>query len=185
MTTQETILEDAATVGQPYRAKDITMAATVDVGNRTVLLTGAIDTNEHDILVRVELPSAGIWHVVKSETNLTDQTWNAWQITLGEGSRIVPNPEGRANLCQQYQRLHISESRERFCFYDGEIRPGEPILKQFTIDTVIPRIVMSHNRNVPTIENTTAVDPDQTPQWVLDGLKPKPYVESWVPARIV
>lgn len=42
-------------VGQPYRAKDITMSATIDVEHRTVFLTGAIDTNSHDILGSSEL----------------------------------------------------------------------------------------------------------------------------------
>lgn len=167
-------------VGQPYRAKDITMAATIDVANRTVFLTGAIDSNDHDILVRVELPSAGVWHVVKSETNLTDQSWSAWQITLGEGTKIVESPEGRNNLCQQYSKLYISEDRERFCFFDGDIRPGEPILKQFTLDTKIPRIVMSHNR--PTLPLQPGPD-GAAPDVVRNGFTPKPYIESWVPAR--
>lgn len=163
-------------VGQPYRAKDITMGATVDIATRTVFLTGAIDTNEHDILVRVELPEAGIWNVVKAETNLTDATWYAWQITLGEGTQIVPELLDRANMCQQYTNLYVTEDRERFCFYGGEIRPGEPILKQFTLDTKIPRIVMSHLRHC-----VASIDDDQ----VIQGFDPKPPVESWVTPRLL
>lgn len=179
-------VEIVDSVGQPYRAKDITMAATVDTANRTVLITGAIDTNDRDILVRVELPETGIWRVIKAETNLTNEVWAAWQITLGEGTQILPEVEGGTNVCQQYKKLFIDESLERFCFYEGEVRPGEPVLKQFTLKTKIPRIVMSHNRAQPTfIETEEEQSAGEVPEAVVRGLMPKPYVESWLEARIV
>jgi hypothetical protein len=103
--------------------------------------TGRIDhVCRSRILVRVELPSAGRWQVVKSETNLTDLARTAWQITFGEGTTVV---EDGHNVCRQFGSLYISEDRERLCFYDGEIRPGEAVLKMFTVDAKVSRIVMA------------------------------------------
>lgn len=193
-----TVVSDVARlptdVAGPYRAKDIEMAATVDVSKRLVLITGAIDSNDHDILVRVELPAAGRWQVVKSETNLTDRSWSAWQITFGEGTRVVA--EDATNLCRQLPSLFVTDDRERLCFYGGEIRPGESVLKMFTVDAAIPRIVMAHNRptiseddddggliDIPELPEPTT-SPDQLDR-IRSGFPPRPYIESFLPVHIV
>jgi Family of unknown function (DUF6423) len=168
-------------VAESYRAKD-------DVANRTVLITGAIDSNDHDILVRVELPAAGTWHVVKSETNLTDRSWCAWQITFGEGTTVVPDSR---NLCRQFDELFIAPDRERLCFFRGEIRPGEAVLKTFTVETTVPRIVMAHNRPTEEEEDGDDIDfPTTEPDAefmdrIRDGFAPKPYIEAFLPVTRV
>ena len=176
------------TVADTLRAKDVVMAATVDVANRNILITGAIDSNDHDILVRVELPSAGRWHVIKSETNLTDRAWTAWQITFGEGTTAVADDR---NLCRQFSQLYVSPAGDRLCFHEGEIRPGEAVLKTFTVETTVPRIVMAHNR--PTEEEeegddidfpTTEPEPDFLDR-IRDGFPPKPYIEAFLPVARV
>jgi hypothetical protein len=168
-----------------YRAKDIEMAATIDVRNRTVLITGAIDSNAHDILVRVELPVAGRWQVVKAETNLTDLTWRAWQITFGEGTTVVQDDTSQ-NYCRQYRSLFVSDDAERLCFHDGEVRPGEAVLKMFTIDAKVPRIVMAHNRSTEEEDEDEidfpSVDPDMDfLDQVRAGFPARPYIEAWLP----
>src|SRR5688572_23081500 len=97
------LVELSTAVAKTYRAKDVEMAARIDPTRRLVLITGAIDSNEHDILVRVELPEAGTWQVVKSETNLTTASWYAWQISLGEGT-LLSATETATNLSRQYSK---------------------------------------------------------------------------------
>jgi len=189
-----TTIEGIATleVAKTYRAKDIQMAATVVARTRTILITGAIDTNEHDILVRVELPSAGRWQVVKAETNLTDKAWRAWQITFSAGTTVAVDDEAQ-NVCRQYAKLFVSDDAERLCFYDGEVRPGEAVLKLFTVHTKVPLITMAHNR--PTEEEDEEdidypVDPDTLPEarfttQVRKGFAPRAFIEAWLPVTVV
>jgi hypothetical protein len=166
-------------VAARYRAKDIEMAATVDVGNRLILITGAIDTNDHDILVRLELPSAGRWQVVKAETNLTDRSWLAWQITFGEGTKLAVD-DAAHNLCRQFPSLYVAEDRERLCFYGGEIRPGEAVLKMFTVDAAISRIVMAHNRPT-TFDEDDGGGLIDIPEMPLPSSEPDPLPPSTSP----
>jgi hypothetical protein len=179
-----------------YRAKDIEMAATVDATRRVVLITGAIDTNDHDILVRLSLPSAGRWHVVKAETNLTDRTWVAWQITFGDGTRAVEDAT-EPTLCRQFDRVFIAADGSRITFFNGVIRPGEAILKAFAVDTDVPQITMSHNR-VTRIEEDEedeggAGDPwpteepteEPTESEIQAGFPRRPQVETILPVTVV
>jgi Family of unknown function (DUF6423) len=185
-------------VAGTYRARDIEMAATVDVKNRLVLLTGAIDSSAHTIVVRVELPTSGRWQVVKAETNLTATPWKAWQIRLGEGTRICTDNESR-NICRQFSRLHVDADRERLVFFDGCIRPGESILKMFTVDTAVSRIVMAHDRIIEeeeTEEVEFPVEPVPTPVddpssrssfdvMIRDGFTSDSVIEVFVPVTLV
>jgi len=57
------------------------MAAVADVRRRVLMVSGAIDVTDHDVSVCLNLPEPGRWQVIKSETNLTDQTWVAMQVT--------------------------------------------------------------------------------------------------------
>jgi hypothetical protein len=189
MTTTESRPAAAPMIVEPYRAKDIQMAATIDVRTRTVLITGAIDSNDHDILVRVDLPSAGRWQVVKAETNLTDRTWRAWQITFSGGTTVVCDDQAR-NMCRQFDELYVSDDAERLCFYNGEIRPGEAVLKMFTVDAKASRITMAHNR--PTeeeeeeeIEFPIAPDEEEFRDRVRRGFPARAYIEAWLPATVV
>jgi len=65
------------------------MAAVADVRRRVLMVSGAIDVTDHDVSVCLNLPEPGRWQVIKSETNLTDQTWVAMQVTCDEDSHFV------------------------------------------------------------------------------------------------
>ncbi|HLG65693.1 MAG TPA: DUF6423 family protein [Ktedonosporobacter sp.] len=164
-----------------FRSKDVEMAAVVDVEKRLVLITGTIDTNDHDILVRVDLPDAGEWSIIKSETNLTDSSWFAWQITFGEGMFLAPGSEDRV-LARQYKAHYANAEKGRLTFYDGEVRPGEAVLKMFTIRTPVPRIVMAHDREKDPWMGMTS---EQMLAKVKEGHPPRPYIEVYLPVRLV
>ena len=188
-TSRTAVTNTSLTVAQAYRAKDVEMAATIDTVTRTVLITGAIDSNQHDILVRLDLPSAGRWQVIKAETNLTDATWLAWQITFSDGTKVLSDEQAQ-NMCRQFNRLFISDTAERLCFHDGEIRPGEAVLKMFTVEAAVPRITMAHNRateeeDEDEIEFPT-LDPDEAfSDSIRNGFAAKPFIETWLPSQVI
>ncbi len=129
------------------RANDLHMVAAIDEQNRMVMITGGIHVNDTTIVMRTELPSAGTWTIMKAETNLTDKTWYGWQVTLGSGI-TVPMEGSRPLLLtsRNFESTRYVPETNTIGFYGGEIRPGEPILKFYTIETRVPRIVMAHNR---------------------------------------
>lgn len=160
-----------------YRAKDIEMAAVARPATRELLLTGAIDSEDHDILVRLEVPDEGPWRVVKAETNLTSQSWRAWQITFGENTRLADDVESRP-WSRQFRQVFVSEAKDRVVFYDGEVRPGEPVVKAFPVVAAGGAVVMSHNR-VAGIPGQQLVD-DRLEASIREGFTPRPIIESFI-----
>ena len=71
------------------RARDIPMSAVAHVGRRMLMISGALDATDHDVSISISLPEPGRWQVIKSETNLTDQTWVAMQITTDDDTTFV------------------------------------------------------------------------------------------------
>ena len=69
------------------------MTGVADVRRRVLMITGAIDTTDHDVSVSVNLPEPGRWQVIKSETNLTDQTWVAMQAVMDEDSVFLDDDD--------------------------------------------------------------------------------------------
>jgi hypothetical protein len=120
------------------RARDMHMAAAVDVARRTVLVTGGIDQNQQVLQMKIDLPEPGLWTFIKAETNLTDDPWFAWQITFGGLMRLPVDPKDRLVQCRQFKRNNYIPERGAVLFCDGEVRPGEPILKIFRVDVAEP-----------------------------------------------
>src|SRR5436190_19532804 len=80
-------------VSSRVRARDIQVAGVADLRRRVLMSSGAIDTSAHDVSVTVNLPEPGRWQIIKSETNLTDQTWVAMQVVMDDESTFVNDPE--------------------------------------------------------------------------------------------
>src|SRR5437764_1505891 len=125
-------------VSTRVRARDIQLAGVADLRRRVLMISGAVDTTDHDVSVCINLPEAGRWQVIKSETNLTDQTWVAMQVTTDEDSHFV-NDEETLVLSRQFAKSFMTPDLRRLTFYDGEVRPGEAVLKVFTLDCGRPR----------------------------------------------
>jgi hypothetical protein len=129
------------------RSRDMHMSAKAIVDKRAVLLSGSIDENGLTVGARFTLPEPGIWTVYKAETNLTDDAWQAWQVRVGGGATLVTNEEAMT-ACQQYDNITFLKEPEGVIFHGGQVRPGEPILKIFTINASGGSDVVSHNRSI-------------------------------------
>ncbi|WP_245757329.1 DUF6423 family protein [Amycolatopsis xylanica] len=166
------------------RARDIQLAGVADVRRRVLMISGAIDTTGHDVSVCVNLPEPGRWQIIKSETNLTEQTWVAMQVVTDEESTFV-NDEDTLVLSRQFSKSFMTPDQRRLTFYDGEVRPGEAVLKVYTLETGSRRPTYSYSRYSP-ISTDTAEQSEQTLQGLItDGMGERPVVEVIVPVTII
>jgi hypothetical protein len=180
------------------RAKDIQMAASAHVSRRLLLVSGAIDVNNHAIVVHFDLPAAGIWHIVKSETNLTPLPWLTWQMTCDDDTRFSGD-EQALMVSRQFRKTFMTPDRDRITFYDGEVRPGEAVLKMFTIEAAKKRVVLSHGRFTPPPSDVPGVEPQQPSQpsqpsqlyaaeirkVVENGMPYEPVIELAIPVAVL
>lgn len=132
------------------RAIDIHTTASVDETRRMVLLTGAIDSSEYAITMKIPVPESGAWTVVKAETNLTDTPWGLWQMTLGEDVSVVMS-NGRPELLmsRNFDHARYIPDKNVVVFFGGRpVRPGETVLKFFKIHTRTTVLTMSHSARI-------------------------------------
>lgn len=165
------------------RARDIQMAAVADVRRRVLMVSGAYDTLEHDVSVCLNLPEPGRWQVIKSETNLTDKTWVAMQVTTDEDTHFVDGAEAMI-LSRQFAKTFLTPDLRRLTFYDGEVRPGEAVLKVFEIESTSRRPQYAHARYTP-ISTDAEASAGSLEKLVADGMPQRPVVEVIVPVTIV
>ena len=166
------------------RARDIQMTASADLSRRVLMISGAIDTKDHDVAVTFLLPEAGRWQVIKSETNLSDAPWVTWQMTAGEGTRFVQDEQAMV-VSQQFAKTFMTPDQKRITFYDGEVRPGEAVLKMFTIECTKRRGLASHGRFQPAPTESPKKVKDMIDDYVANGMPPKPVIEVVVPVTVI
>ena len=126
------------------RARDIQMAGVADVRRRVLMVSGAIDAVDYDVSVSINLPEPGRWQIIKSETNLTDQTWVAMQVTTDEDTHFVEGGDALV-MSRQFSKSFLTPDMRRLTFFDGEVRPGEAVLKVFEIETDVRRPAYAAN----------------------------------------
>jgi hypothetical protein len=171
-------------VSTRVRARDIHIAGVADVRRRVVMISGAIDTIEHDISVVVNLPEPGRWQIIKSETNLTEATWVALQVTTDEDSIFV-NDADTLVLSRQFAKSFMTPDQRRLTFYDGEVRPGEAVLKVYTLETSGRRPSYAYSRYSPIATDTAEQSAQTLEQLVRDGMTQRPVVEVIVPVTVI
>ncbi len=171
-------------VSSRVRARDIQMAAVADLRRRVLMVTGAIDTIEHDVSVSLALPEPGRWQVIKSETNLTDQTWMAMQVTCDEESSFVDDPETMV-VSRQFGKSFLTPDLRRLSFFDGEVRPGEAVLTVFSMEFSGRRPVYAHARYTPVTTGDPEAMAERLDRLVADGLPQRPVVELIVPVTVI
>jgi Family of unknown function (DUF6423) len=166
------------------RARDIQMAGVADLRRRVLLISGAIDTTDYDISLCVNLPEAGRWQVIKSETNLTDQTWVAIQATTDDQTTFVSDAE-TVVMCRQFAKSFMTPGQRRLIFYDGEVRPGEALLKVYSIETTARRPAYTHSRYSPLTADEGVNSPERIRQMLARGIPQRPVVELIVPLTVI
>ena len=166
------------------RARDIQMAGVADVRRRVLMISGAIDTVDHDIALCVNLPEPGRWQVIKSETNLTDQTWFAIQATTDEETTFV-NDADTMVLSRQFAKSFMTPDQRRLTFYDGEVRPGEALLKVYSIETSARRPAYTYSRYSPVTSDDMEASADRLQKMLTEGLPQRPVVELIVPVTVI
>ncbi len=176
-------------VSSRVRARDIQMAAVADVRRHVVMISGAIDTVDHDVSVYLNLPEPGRWQVIKSETNLTDQTWVAMQVTTDEDTSFVNEADASDTstmiLSRQFAKSFMTPDLRRLTFYDGEVRPGESVLKVYSIECTKTRPSYAHARWSPVATDTPEQTAEKLERLVTDGMPQRPVIELVIPVTVI
>jgi Family of unknown function (DUF6423) len=171
-------------VSSRVRARDIQMGAVADVRRRVLMVSGAIDAIDHDVSVCINLPETGRWQVIKSETNLTDQTWVAMQVTTDEDTHFVDDADAMV-LSRQFDKTFMTPDLRRLTFFDGEVRPGEAVLKVFEIECGQTRPAYAHARYSPISTDSAEKSAVALEKLVADGMPQRPVIEVIVPVTVI
>lgn len=165
------------------RAKNMHMGATIYKDQRTIFITGAIDTNDFKIKVRLTVPESGTWNIVKAETNLTNEAWSAWQVGLGFKNSI-PNFAVEP-ICRQFSSAKNCYESNCIIFYQGDIRPGEPILKAFSVEIEegCTELCLNHNRILKSSMNTDKLSFEEVKTAFNNLLCPE--IEILIPSLVI
>jgi hypothetical protein len=161
---------------EKIRSRDVQMTAVAFLETRTILVSGTLETSDRAVMVTYDLPSEGEWTFIKVETNLSDQSWSSWIMSVDEDGEFVENPACPA-ISQQFA---YSVDHRRLGFFDGEVRPGEAVLKQFTVRAPSRRFYMSHGqRHRPQFAPIDEIFSEILEGYVLDS-----SYEIYVPVEI-
>jgi hypothetical protein len=171
-------------VSSRVRARDIQMAGVADVRRRVLMISGAIDAPDHDVSVSINLPEPGRWQVIKSETNLTDKPWVAMQVTTDEDSHFV-NDADTMIISRQFAKTFMTPDLRRLTFYEGEVRPGEALLKVYTLETSQRRPMYSYSRYSPVSSDSPEKSAQTLDELVADGMPQRPVIEVIVPVTVI
>jgi hypothetical protein len=171
-------------VSARVRARDIQMAGVADVRRRVLMISGAIDAADHDVSVVINLPEVGRWQVIKSETNLTDKTWVAMQVTTDEDTHFINDPDSMI-MSRQFAKTFMTPDLRRLTFYDGEVRPGEAVLKVFELECTQRRPTYAHARYSPISSDAPEQSAESLDKLVADGMPHRPVIEMIVPVTVI
>nr|WP_284748759.1 DUF6423 family protein [Amycolatopsis sp. RTGN1] len=169
-------------VSSRVRARDVQMTGTADLGRRVLMITGAIDTTDHDVSVSVSLPEPGRWQVIKAETNLTDQTWVAMQAVMDEDSTFL---DDEMLMSPQFSKSFMTPDQRRLTFYDGEVRPGETVLKTYSMETGGRKPTYFYSRYSPIATDSAEQSQQTLDELVTNGMGQRPVVELIVPVTVL
>jgi hypothetical protein len=171
-------------VSARVRARDIQMAGVADVRRRVLMISGAVDVVDHDVSVSINLPEPGRWQVIKSETNLTNETWVAMQAVLDENSHFIEGDEAMI-LSRQFSKTFMTPDMRRLTFYDGEVRPGEALLKMYNMETDNRRPMYLHSRYSPISTDSAEKSAETLQKLIADGMPTRPTIEVIIPVTVI
>jgi len=171
-------------VSTRVRARDIPMNAIANVQRKLLLISGAVDATDHDVSLSIPLPAPGRWTIIKAETNLTDQTWVAMQITTDEDTTFA-NDTNTMISSTQFTKTFMTPDQRRLTYYHGEVRPGEAAVKMFDLDTSSNHPTYAHARYSRVATDTVEHSQTHLDQLITDGMPPKPVLELIVPVTVI
>ncbi|MGH3863266.1 DUF6423 family protein [Actinokineospora sp.] len=171
-------------VSSRVRARDIQMAAVADVRRRVLMISGAVDALDHDVAMSLYLPEPGRWQVIKSETNLTDQTWVAMQVTTDDDTHFIDGDDGMI-MSRQFARTFLTPDQRRLTFHDGEVRPGESMLKVFDLECSTRKPTYAHARYSASPTDSPEQTAEAVRKLVADGIAQRPVIEMIVPVTVI
>lgn len=171
-------------VSTRVRARDIPMNAIANVQRKLLLISGAVDATDHDVSMSIPLPAPGRWTIVKAETNLTDQTWVAMQITTDEDTTFVNDTDTMISSTQ-FAKTFMTPDLRRLTFYQGEVRPGEAAVKMFDLEAASGRPTYAHARYSRVATDTVERSEEILEQLIMDGMPQKPVLELIVPVTVI
>ncbi|HEV2781215.1 MAG TPA: DUF6423 family protein [Actinophytocola sp.] len=160
------------------------MAGVADLRQRVLMISGAIDVVDHDVTVTINLPEPGRWQIIKSETNLTKETWVAMQAVTDENSHFVDGDEAMI-LSRQFAKSFMTPDQRRLTFYDGEVRPGESLLKMYSMETESRRPMYLHSRYSPISTESAEKSAETLQKLIADGMPQRPTVEVIIPVTVI
>src|SRR5918992_364377 len=138
------------------------------------MISGAIDAVDHDVSASLNLPEPGRWQLIKSHTNLTDQTWVAMQVITDEDTTLVNEPDsadvGAMVVSRQFAKSFMTPDLRRLTFYDGEVRPGEAMLQVYSIECSTRRPSHHHARYSPEATDSPEQIAEKLERLVADGI---------------
>jgi hypothetical protein len=165
------------------------MAAVADVRRRVIMVSGAIDSVDHDVSVCLNLPEPGRWQVIKSETNLTEETWVALQVTTDEDTHFINDADdmdaGAMIVSRQFAKSFMTPDLRRLTFYDGEVRPGEAVLKVYSMECSKRRPTYAHARYSPIATDSAEQSAEKVERLVTDGMPQRPVIELVIPVTVI
>lgn len=186
------------------RSQDLHMAATIDLASRVIMVSGAIDQDDSVIVMHIPIPEPGPYTLVKAETNLTDSPWDMWLITLGEGVSLPTNDPTNLLLSRQFKKGQYFPEHGAILFYDGEVRPGDSVIKIMRFDVQGNSLPLAHGKRKKkpkrndddnlndVIGNSTFVDDPSDENYAYNLLRyslayadRRPKVEVVAPTRII
>jgi hypothetical protein len=166
------------------RARDSQFAAVIDIRRRIIMISGAADTPDHDLSMSVNLPEIGRWQVIKSETNLTDQTWMAIEVTTDDSTHFAYGNDD-LNLSRTFAKTYVTPDQRRLTFYEGEVRPGEAMLEVYTIETTSPRPLITRKKYAPDASDSPSTASQELAILIADGMPQRPTLQMIIPATII
>jgi hypothetical protein len=171
-------------VSSRVRARDIPMSAVAHLGRRMLMISGALDATDHDVSISINLPAPGRWQVIKSETNLTDQTWVAMQITTDDDTTFV-NDADSVITSTQFGKMFMTPDLRRLTFYDGEVRPGESAMKVFDLESAGGQPAYAHAKYSRISSDSLEQSEEALQQLVANGMSQRPVLELIVPVTVI
>ncbi|MFE7132861.1 DUF6423 family protein [Streptomyces sp. NPDC057638] len=160
------------------------MAGVADVRRHVLMISGAIDTVDHDVSVCVNLPEPGRWQVIKSETNLTDRTWLAMQAVTDEDSVFLGDADTLV-MSRQFTKSFITPDQRRLTFHGGEVRPGEAVVKMYSLETTSRRPTYAYARYSAPATDSPEETARTLERLVAEGLPQRPVIEVIVPVTVI